>query len=366
MSRTEPDEDELLNPARVPEWAWWTAGVAAVVLVVALVLVRANSQSPRLPSALSSAPSSTAESIATIPTGTSAAAVSVHLPSTGSGPLDGVVTDGRTTWVLHGDVLLRRTGSSAWQAHRIVDTGLTASQLLFDRITRRLWVLATTTDRSFVQAYDPDTLQPLGFALRPHAVYAAAPLGGSLYVADGTGLFRITAVGHVTAVDFPSSRDVVGLTADPTRNRMLVEIATAKGARLTLLGGAGSAVSAALPAHLAKETLAVTRAGDIWLAGFSRTGAILIRLDPTTLRRAGLSPVVLQVGPGAVLLAAGADDLLVAPGDGSGELYCMAGNGAQLEKWLVPAESAALAPGSGYVTVGDSLLRLHLAGPCTG
>jgi hypothetical protein len=323
------DDDEVLEPGRRPLPRWAVTLVAALVLaaVVAAVAARLTRGGPAAPRA-----------------GSATAAPSPTVPITQVADSADVVVAGDRAYVLtHGVVYALDTGQPGLPAAAapapITGLDLTESaatdHLVLDGVNGRLWMVTYSPAPATVVEFDAAGLTQLRRMTISTAVNGAAVLDGILYLATPTG---VTAINPVTAeLDGVSSfgGSVDGIVADPTRHRLLL---WRHGDRLELLAFAPVAPPRQplgwVPAPFAKGSLLVIDA-TIWAGGYGQSGAVLVRLDPSSLMpTGGDSAVTPQVGPGAVLVAAGRSVLWVRSGLGGSGLWCVDGaTGAVLQSW---------------------------------
>lgn len=360
---SQQSEDEFLTTSGMPNWVRWAAGVAAIALVVVLLMVKAGAHSGGSPT--SPSPSTSTEPAVAAPV-VSTAVHDVALPYSVA-HVDQVVADAGVTWVLKGRSLLRHGGGSAqWQSVPVAAPGGTPT-LTLEREEHQLWVFAIGATQTRLQAFDARTLHPLVSVEWPHQVLAAAALRRGLYVTGPAGLFRVNTDGLATRISLPPANRILDIVADPTRDRLLTLVGAKAGFVVMELGDIARTVSAPAPSDLIKGRLGVTASGAIWLAGYGRSGAILDRLDPGSLRAVTVSPLVGQLGPGASVLASGDHSLLVESGGGGPEMWCVDDQaGAPAELWNIGPEMAAVSSGLGYAVIDLGLVRLELAGRCTG
>jgi hypothetical protein len=115
----------------------------------------------------------------------------------------------------------------------------------------------------------------------------------------------------------------------------------------------------------ANPTVAVVK-GQIWVAGFRRSHASVQRLDPRTLRVAGSSEVVANLGPGAVIVGAGRSSLLVRSGTDPDPLWCLdADRGTVRQRWPGPDGTVSGAGRALFVAASPRVTRLPVSG-CPG
>jgi hypothetical protein len=363
---SEPLEDELLTTAGMPGWIRWVAGVGAAVLLVALVVVKAGSSSPSpSKSPVADAPTTFAPvSVAPLAV-TGAKPVTLPIAS----PAADVATVGADTWVLQRHTLLR-LDNGRWQA--VTGNGLDAlggkTRLVLDDPTGDLWVVDLGTPHTILQAFDARTLHLISSITWSRAVNAAAALRGSLFFADAAGLYRLDADGAVTPIRLAADREVFDIVADPLRGRVVLLVWSPATLEFWQADRNGAEDVSRGPAGVVKGQLAVTESGQIWLAGFGDSGrAVLVRLDPGTMRTVEQSPLVSQVGPGALLLGSGTDSLFIGSGGGARVLWCIDGHtGAPVKQWPMIADRVASSSGTAYAAAGGGLVRLDLSGDCIG
>lgn len=177
----------------------------------------------------------------------------------------------------------------------------------------------------------------------------AAPLDGRLYVttADTLQWFQFGNNGfEANSVD---GRYGTLAAADPSRHRLLMTVQDGNGFGLRAQSPDGSPATGSTPLPYTKGSVVVTGDGQIWAAGFSGSGAVLDRLDPTTLRVELRSPAADRLGPGAIVVGVGQHVLLVRSGSGGDALWCVdAATGAPLREWSSVPGAIALGPDGGY------------------
>jgi hypothetical protein len=374
VSLRPPDQDELLTSAGMPRWVRWLVAVGAVGLLVTLGVVKATTHAP-------TASTSPGPTMATPTPGAASSApvfrpVSVpvagarRIPLPADAPPTDVLSDSGTTWVLQGRMLSTRTAAGGWRSV-LIGAGPPApgqTALVLDRTEPRLWVVDIGTPHSTVRAFDARTLHPAGAFSWPHQILSTAALRGALYDADYHDVTRLEADGSATPISLPRGQQVVDIVADPVRVRTLLLIATkSPGMLVSELGANGPVTTVAAPYTLGKGFLGVTGSGQVWVAGFGSSGAVLARLDPATLQTAAVSPLTNQLGPGALLLAAGSRSLLIGRGDGGSGLWCVDDlAGAPVQRWAMQPVQATSSSGLAYVIANGQLVRLRISGRCIG
>jgi hypothetical protein len=235
--------------------------------------------------------------------------------------------------------------------------------LVLDPAHRRAWVVMFGAAPAIVIEFDTQTLAEVGRQLWPSEVHAAAVLDGHLYLAATNAVVDITA-GKIAGTNVTALHgQYLGIVADPARARLL--LLDADGAlRIATYTPADEKAQSGPAAPFGKGDLVVTSDG-IWAGGFSAKGAVLARLDPTTLLPVVFSELSPQLGPGAILVAAGERVLWVRAGSGLDGLWCVdSTSGNQLQYWQFEGAVASRL-GLAYITAVDGPQRLQLTG-CTG
>jgi hypothetical protein len=211
-----------------------------------------------------------------------------------------------------------------------------------------VWVLLTGSASEVVLVDSDATRSPAQQAdFRISAQLAGgALLDGRFYVTTDRGVGSLN--DQDGSVSWTPVRGGWSVTADPTRHRLL----------LVDLDGDHASVRAQRPSDPRPEAQAtlpfskgwVVVAGDqIWAAGYGDHGAVLDRLDPKTLRVVARSPVAAQLGPGAIVVGAGLQALLVRSGSGGDGLWCVdAHTGGLAATWSSVPGGVALGLDGGY------------------
>jgi hypothetical protein len=278
-----------------------------------------------------------------------------------AGPRVAVLQDGRLSLVDP------RTGADLrWAAVQTAGAfDGTTFQLVADAPASRLWLVDETSAYALAREFDMTTLRQLRQVRVRGGVQSAAAQGGRLYLGTLTGLVEL---GGGAPRLLLAGRPTVA-TGDPARHRVLAMVNDGTGAGVVLSGG-GKVAGLRWPATVAgtvKGTLTVV-AGQLWVAGFGRRGAVLERLNPAGLRPRGASPLAPYLGPGAVLVGTGQRVLWVTSAGGGGDLWCVdAHDGAVLRHWSDVSGAVASVVGTAVAVngVAGQVMRLHL-GRCTG
>jgi outer membrane protein assembly factor BamB len=213
-------------------------------------------------------------------------------------------------------------------------------QLVSDPGAGLVWLVAN----GFARSYDGRTLQPVSTRWAPPCDNVAA-MGGRLFLTVDRDVVEVGPGLRVPRRIAVTAGPIVALTADPTRNRLILAYVGRPSRVVALVPqpDARASIEQASLLHVNQPTLAVAD-GQIWLAGYSG-GDALARLDPATLRPVALSSVESALGLGAYLAGAGASTVWVRGAGDDGELRCLdASTGRQLQSWLVSGRVAAAAP----------------------
>lgn len=342
--------DDALNPGRrgLPRWAIGALWAVVVAIAVTVVVTR---------------PGSAPNGAAPKPGLTSAA------PVFSSPVSDDLAITGHTLFRLsHAalyrlDVTVPRSptpdGVSAVNGLDLTLSGATF-RLVLDAPAHHIWVITYGASPATLVEFDTRTLREIGQLLWPSEVFGAAALQGHLYLAS------VNAVVDVASPNAPPSTigaltgQYTAIAADPTRSRLVL----GGGNYLQTYTPGTAAASGPVHQSFTKISLQVAD-GAIWAAGFGHSGAVLARLDPSTLRAAGFSALSPQLGAGDLLVDAGTRVLWVrAMGDDDG-LWCVdAGSGDELQYWQY-AGAVASAPGVAFVAEPDGPLPLRLT-TCPG
>lgn len=240
--------------------------------------------------------------------------------------------------------------------------------LVPDLAQHRVWVLLPgMTQAEIVAVSTRDSRRQFAFDFSP-GLSGGAILDGRLYASSTHGVSAVQSSGFGYSTQITPLRGNWSMAADPSRHRLL----------LTDLSGATASVRAQRPTDphpeaqatlpFGKGWVVVTGGGQIWAAGYGNHGAVLARLDPTTLRVVAQSPAAAQLGPGAIVVGTGRESLLVRSGAGGDGLWCVdARTGAVDEAWTAAPGAIAIGPDGGYefASTGEPP-RLLTGGRCPG
>jgi hypothetical protein len=233
--------------------------------------------------------------------------------------------------------------------------------------TGPVWVwFASPSGALWVQEYESGHLSRLRqTSVAASEIFAGTAMGGDLWLTTNNGLLHLGASDSEARSVPGLDHQVYGLTADPRRNRILVDEAVDDGIRPVAVGPSLSTGARGATIPVGKEEIVAI--GDrIWVGGFGPAGSRrLVRLAPDTLRPVAGSPVDEWVGPGAVLWA-GASVLWVGDGVDEGLACVDPDTGAMLRQWRWMPGPVASVPGSAVAVDGPSLVKLVLGGACGG
>lgn len=361
------DADDVVDfaPQRAPNWV---LGLCAGVVGVAVILAIAARGDPKHASAPTEP---VVPSVPVQPSAPPTSRLGDPLPA-GSAYVSDVAVSGDWFYVLQSDSLTATTpvadDPTAYAAARHISAeglGLppgSGGRLVLDDAARRLWIVVSGGP---VLEFDAHTLQQLRHTSWAEPVSSAAGLGGHLYLATPSGVVDY-APGQTRPALVPALRGHAGsIAADPRRGRLLVLKYGSPSQVLALLpGGKLSPVRGIVP--LAKGNLGVTGDGHIWAGGFGDDGAVLVRLNPHTLKPLPPSAPAPGLGPGVLIEAAGARSIWVRSGGGSDGLLCIdARTGAWQQFWNGVPGAVTSQRGFAYVASGGIIRPLVLAG-CRG
>jgi hypothetical protein len=233
-------------------------------------------------------------------------------------------------------------------------------------VGERLWAVGGDgTGTQLIELESPPTVSILRRTSLPVPVTDVAGYRGTLYLATGNAVYRVPSGASRPAL--VPGLSAYSIAADPSRQRLLVLGSTARRASLRAYypsGGASRPVVNSVP--LVKGSLRVS-GSTIWLGGFGPYGAVLTRLDPTTLRAIAPSPLSASFGPGALLVGTGGSVLWVRGGGGGDDLWCVAASGTAAQHWSGVSGSVASRPGAAFVAeAGTTVHRLRLTPACRG
>ena len=267
---------------------------------------------------------------------------------------------------LEGDTLVARTPEGRQTASRPCRTGAAGATIVVDQTVDVLWVVpldGPTPGRA--RAYSTDDLQPLRQEALPGVATDATVVDGTLWVATGSQLYALPAGdgGFAPPLDVAA----LSLTADPGRHRLLYVTGRVDRylVRSRAAAGVGRDVESVLPTIGPPPTLAVVD-GVIWTAGSGASGAVLARLDPTTLR-AGRDRAGRNFGSASMIVTTGDRSLLLRDGGLAGRLWCAdAGSGRLLRVWSDRPGTLAVTGGRAFASVLDGPLQAVPLGRCTG
>ena len=352
------DEDAVdFGQSQMPRWVIVTVGLLAAAVVAALVAQpqhKPAAAQPPEPVISYAAPSTTTGLGTPIPIGQATPmidlAVTVPLFLRQPGHLY-KVTGATVTGVSLDGPAFTRLG--------------TATRLVVDAAANRVWVVDAAAGG--IIEFDARNLHRLRTLHTNESIRDAAALRGHLYLARVTGLADIAPGASKPKIIPGLTGYVVSVAADPNRDRLLA-LVLGDGALVRQVTGAGALLDGQVKVPVGGGTLRVTTEGAIWLGGFGSVvdGAVLVRLDPTTLQPVLGSPVASRLAPSSWLEAAGDHDIWVrGAGDGNG-LWCVDGRtGSVLQYWPQVRGAVTSRNGAAFVLQHGSLVPLVLQ-DCAG
>jgi hypothetical protein len=365
-------EEELLDAGAHKPWPPWLIPLGLVVIVVAALIVLLNRNSPSTPTAAPSRPASSGPTeppvtAGALPPGLAEGSGSFGAPiDAGANVLD-VAVSGDTWWELQPREILRynQVGMQARGRLPFVAPGYNQLRIVLDLPTDGLWLVVSDKRRTRLVEYDDIRLHLLRSLTVHGSARGAAALDGTLYLTVGNNLVRVPPRGRPERVAHESA-PLDAIVTDSARGGLLMAGLGAPTRLWRITPHRHGRVHVAAPAELSavKPSLAVAN-GAIWIAGYAHRGAVLMRLDPTTLKPIAKSPLRRQLGPGAVLVAGGVRDVWVRSGGEDPDLHCIDGAaGHPLQRWAI---SGPVSSGGGTALVGtaDGAIPLQLLN-CSG
>ena len=236
-------------------------------------------------------------------------------------------------------------------------------RLVLDHAARRIWMVTLGESPAVIVMFDLSTLAQLQRLSWPTELTAAAAVDGHLYVADQNGVLELAPGARALVPVAALSGTYLDLAADPSRSRLLM-LGIANGRPGVAAYAPGQPLRSG-PSPIGKGNLLVV-GGAIWAAGYGTNGAVLARLDATTLRFGAQSALAAQVvGPGLELVGSGASVLWVRAPERGDELWCVdAVSGAVEQAFTFPGPVSST-PGQGYRVATSGVTPFALAG-CRG
>ena len=236
----------------------------------------------------------------------------------------------------------------------------TAARLVLDVAADRVWVVDGIGGG--IVEFDGRNLQRLRTMNSNEPIRDAAALGGHLYRARARGLADIAPGADRPRIIAGVSGYIASVAADPRRARLLA-LVLSKGATIRQVTVAGTVLGEQASVPVGGGMLRVTGDGTIWIAGFGSAidGAVVVRLDATTLRPRLGSPVAGRLGPSSWIDAAGEHDVWIrSGGDGEG-LWCVDGrSGSILQYWPRVHGAVSSRDGAAFVLSEGVLVPLVL------
>ncbi|MFN2518471.1 MAG: hypothetical protein ABR604_05405 [Jatrophihabitantaceae bacterium] len=347
---------------RVPRSVTTLAGLAVASVIVASLAAqrdRPTSSAHRKP-----APSITASRPAQLPP---VPGLGRPLPLPTSPVVDAVVSPGRLYTLQFSQLTLLMAGGPQQVSPDGLDFARIggAVRLVLDVAANRLWIVVVNTPDGGILEFEASTLRRLRHASWAQPIAAATTLHGVLYFSTPSGVAAFPPGAKQPAI-VPALRGQTGvIVADPRRSRLLVLDYAMRSRVRAYVPGSGLSDTVG-EMSFGKGTVVVTGDGEIWAGGFGNRRAVLTRLDPTSLRPAGASPLASRLGPGAVVVAAGQSDIFVRNGSSGTQLFCVNGeSGSTNQQWSDLPGRVTSRKGESYVVSGTALRPL-ITRACTG
>jgi hypothetical protein len=273
--------------------------------------------------------------------------------------------------VRDGRLVARPSGAGMTSSAGVGDPALTGASYLLaaDPSRSRMWVVQSVPARILIYAFDLVTLHEVRRLHIEGEVAGADVLRGGLYISTDVGVVGITGA-RSGLLDWTPLRGGRAIVADRSRGRLLLLDEDGASARVRAESPdlAGPSSSATLP--FVTGGLVIV-AGQIWAGGAGPDGAVLVRLDPRTLRPVAHSPVEEELGSAAVFAAAGQHSFLVRSTHGGAEMWCVdAVTGAVRQNWPDVPGPAVISTRAGskaiYTIPSGTGLRRLAPGGCPG
>ena len=320
----EPDDEILdIGSRRTP--SRWLSLVVVIALASAVVALVAEHQHG------SHHPQAAAVTVAVASPHTT----TIPLPGGTPLPLD-LAASGTRVWALQGGALTlvddMRVGRTIHLSQSILqDLGPTAG-LFVDSADNTIWLVGERARNGRMVELDSDTLATVRDVRWNQPVNDAAVLDGHLLLATDAGVADL-APGSLVPQPVPGLLGAIGpIAVDRMRDRLIVLDLGFPTTVWTYRPGRNPVQSSHnLP--FASGTVQVA-GGAIWVGGFGAGGAVLDRLDTTTLRPVAVSPLASELGPGAEVVSGGSQVFWVR-GTGRGDaLWCVdATTGLASQSW---------------------------------
>jgi hypothetical protein len=359
-----PDEEVLDTSPRRPDRrnGFVALGVALLVGAVVAVLVAQHltAGKPR------AAPTTPPPTLATVPP--------APFPVADSGPPPALMIGSTLYMVRDGTLIAHRANTIAETSVTVGDAAETGGSYLLaaDPKASRIWVVKSLPARILIYGYDLPSLRESRRLHIEGQVAGIDELNGELYLSASSGVVGIAGPRASGLLDWTPLRGGRAIAADRTRNRLLLldEDGTAVRVRAESPDLTRSGSSADLP-FLTGSFVIVN--GRIWAGGGGARGAVLVRLDPRTLRPIRHSDIAGRLGSGVVFAAAGTRSFLIRDVSGGAGLWCVdADSGKILHSWAAVAGPVVInvQPGAAVnpiyaVPSGSTPVQLD-AGNCPG
>ncbi|HEU5007228.1 MAG TPA: hypothetical protein VFT67_09660 [Jatrophihabitantaceae bacterium] len=351
-----PAEDVLGfgNRPRIPRWAFAVGGLLVAVLITgAVVALRVGSPGTPAPSTSALPPSN----------------VAAANDAGGAADADDVLVLGSYLFRLAPDALSRSDPAGAVTTLPI--GGLDALgragsyHLVGDAAAHLVWLVAYGGSPTTLLAVGTDTMAVRARVTWPQTVNAAAALNGDLYIVTANAVVDVSLDRPPVDVARLTGR-YLSIAADEARYRLVLFDAASLHA--VNYDPTTRAVRSGPKLPFGKGDVLVDGDGDLWAGGYRFTaggGAVLVRLDPRTLRPVASSPLAGQLGPGALLVASGTSVIWVRSGAGGDELWCLDGRTGRVAQHWHASGAVTSRTGNALVDVVGKVKPLTLHG-CRG
>lgn len=298
----------------------------------------------------------------------------VPFPVADSGPPPALMIGSTLYTVRDGSLIAHGTNSIAETSVTVGDATDTGGSYLLaaDPRTSRIWVVESLPARILIYGYDLPGLHESRQLHIEGQVAGIDELNGELYISASSGVVGIAGPRSSGLLDWTPLRGGRAIAADGPRNRLLLldEDGTAVRVRAESPDLTRSGTSADLP--LLTGSFAVVN-GRIWAGGSDARGAVLVRLDPRTLRPIRRTDIARQLGSGVAFAAVGTRSFLIRDVSGGAGLWCVdAVSGRVLHSWPAVAGPVVINVRSGAarnaiyaVRSGSTPVQLE-AGNCPG
>lgn len=330
------------------------SGIAIVAMLTAVVGVFAVSR-PRSERSDKTPPAETPVSVSVSP-GLLSAQSFGNVPDA----IDAQLADG-TLWVLGSDGAVHRLAAADGTDHNFgaVPGGVPHGIVAGDG---SVWTWATSGSTTVLREFDSSTGRRLRTVTLPTSLSSADVLDGELWLATDAGLYRLRA--NATRPERVTQEQTFVVVADPDRHRVLFDDGTSLS--LVAYDSVASKETIRVPVHLGKISVALTKNGQLWVAGYGASGSQkAVHLEADTLRVLGTTPLAERIGAGASVYPG--DAVIWVENNGNNVSCLDASTGQVLTTGLEGNYRVGSIAGFGFrVGAGFGLERLVLPASCPG